>query len=333
MELKDFSRIKGAVDLSLLKKIHIVDVGAGAAYSICDSLVRSGIGKLTVLDFDVVEESNIVRQGYETNDIGKKKVEALGAHLANVNTGTEYRGITENFLSMTDEELDEIFKDADLFLFLTDSFEAQSFGNILALRYQKPAIWAGFYEKSQAAEIGFTIPKITPSCFRCMVSPRYEAQNNSNEEIKVSSNCNTIFHSQLLDSFIGMLVMAILHNDTTGFEFSNWFGDYWDRNLIQIKVHPDYGIEKGSLFQRVFASTEGRAFNFNAIWQKIEPEIPPKYKLCPDCKGELASLVLKGLDMPDIPPPIDDSLPGQNPNKHRMFWCPDRPFPNYKKRK
>ena len=330
MELTDFSRIEEAVDLSLLKKTQIVVVGAGGAYSICDSLVRFGIKKLTVLDFDEVEESNIVRQGYETADIGKKKVDALGIHLARINTGTIYKGITENFLSMTDKELDGIFKDANLFLFLTDSFEAQSFGNILALRYQKPAIWAGYYEKSRAAEIGFTIPKITPSCFRCMVSPRYEVQNNSNEEIKVSSNCNTIFHSLLLDSYVGMLVMAILHNDTTGFEFSNWFGDYWDKNLIQIKVHPDYGTEKGSLFQRVFAPTEGRAFNFNAIWQNIEPEIPPKYKLCPDCKGELASLALKNLDIPESPPPVDSSIPGYNPNKHRGFLCPDRPVPNYK---
>jgi len=186
---------------------------------------------------------------------------------------------------MTDKELDDIFMEADIFLFLTDSFEAQSFGNILALKYGKPAIWAGYYEKSQCAEIVFTIPFVTPSCFRCAVSPRYDAQKNSATEIKASSNCNTIFHSALLDSYVGMLLLAILHNDTKGFEFSNWFGRKWDRNLIQIKVNPEYGKEEGSLFQRVFEPTEGRAFNFNAIWQKIEPEIPPKYLLCPDCKG------------------------------------------------
>lgn len=325
MVLKDFSRIEGAVDLSLLNKTHIVVVGAGGAYSICDSLVRFGIKKLTVLDFDEVEESNLVRQGYEYGDIGNKKVDALGAHLAKINSGTEYRGITKNFLSMNNEELDEIFKDSDLYLFLTDSFEAQSFGNILALRYQKPAIWAGFYEKSHAAEIGFTIPKITPSCFRCMVSPRYEAQNSSDEEIKISSNCNTIFHSMLLDSYVGILVMAILHNGTKGFEFSNWFGKYWDRNLIQIKVHPDYGTNKGSLFQRVFSHTEGRAFNFNAIWQKIEPEIPPKYKLCPDCKGVLHS-TLGVLQSPVLPPPIDNALPGQKHIRLGGILCPNRPL-------
>jgi len=172
---------------------------------------------------------------------------------------------------------------------LTDSFEAQSFGNKLALKYRKPAIWAGYYEKSHCAEIVFTIPGVTPGCFRCAVSPRYAEQNNSKEEIKASSASNTIFHSMLLDSYIGMLVLAILHNDTKGYEFSNWFGHYWDRNLIQIKVNPRYGNEPGSLFQRTFSNTEGRACNFNAVWQKIEPEVPPKYKFCPDCFGGLYS--------------------------------------------
>ena len=285
MKLMDFSRIERAVDLQLLQNFHIIGIGAGGAYCLYDSLIRSGIGKLTVLDFDQVEEVNIVRQGYETNQIGLNKVAALGDHLSKVNTGTDFCGITDNFLSMPDSELDAIFGKGDLFLFLTDSFEAQSFGNILAQRYNKPAIWAGFYEKSQCAEIVFFIPEVTPACFRCVVSPRYKVQSESTKEIKVSSNCNTIFHSQLLDSFVGMIAMAILHNDTTGFEFSNWFGKFWNRNLIQFKVHPDYGNETGNLFQRVFEPTNGRAFTFNAIWQSIEVEKPPKYKLCPDCKG------------------------------------------------
>jgi molybdopterin/thiamine biosynthesis adenylyltransferase len=290
MRQQDYSRIEGAVSIELLKKKHILAIGAGGAYSFYDGLARSGIGKLTVLDFDEVEGVNLVRQGYEKADIGKKKVDALGEHLKKVNPNLNYKGITKNFLTMSQQERDELFADVDFFAFLTDSFEAQSQGNLIALMHNKPALWAGYYEKSQCAEIVFTIPGVTPSCFRCGVSPRYEAQNNSQQEIKASSNCNTIFHSQLLDSYIGMIVLAILHNDTTGYEFSNWFGTYWDRNLIQIKVHPQYSHEKGNLFERVFAPTDGRAFTFNAIWQKIEPEVPPKYQLCPDCKGSLLAL-------------------------------------------
>lgn len=283
MKLTNFSRIENAVNIQLIKNSHIVAVGAGGAYSLYESLVRTGFGKMTIMDFDQVEESNIVRQGYETSQIGNNKVDALGEKLKKVNTGTDYRGITKNFLKMDQKELDSIFKDADIMLFLTDSFPAQSFGNILALKYKKPAIWAGFYERSQCAEIVFYIPGVTPACFRCAVSPRYDAQAKAPNEIKASSNCNTIFHSQLLDAFIGMLVLAILHNNTRGFEFSNWFSGYWDKNLIQFKVHPDYGMNAGTLFERTFKPTDGMTFTFNAIWQTIEPEHPPKYQPCPDC--------------------------------------------------
>ena len=285
MKIENYSRISGAVNVDLLQNIHIVGVGAGGAYCLYESLARSAVGKLTVLDFDTVDDVNLTRQGYETHQIGKRKVDALGEHLKNVNEGLEYTGITKNFLEMNDAELDSIFGKADLFLFLTDSFPTQAFGNKLALRYGKPAIWAGFYEKSQCAEIVFTIPGVTPACFRCAVSPRYEAQQQSEKEIVVSSGCNTIFHSQVLDAYVGMILMAILHNDVSGYEFSNWFGKQWERNLLQLKIHPNYGTEQGSLFQRVFEPTEDRVFTFNSIFQKIEAECPPKYEPCPDCGG------------------------------------------------
>ncbi|HCY75772.1 MAG TPA: hypothetical protein DHV28_07605 [Ignavibacteriales bacterium] len=294
-KIENYNRINGAVNVDLLQHTHIIGVGAGGAYCLYESLARSATGKLTVSDFDTVDDVNLTRQGYEMHQLGKLKVDALGEHLLNVNAGLDYTGITKNFLVMDDNELDSIFGKGDLFLFLTDSFSAQAFGNKLALRYGKPAIWAGFYEKSQAAEIVFTIPGVTPACFRCAVSPRYEAQQNSKSEIRISSNCNTIFHSQILDAYVGMLIMAILHNDVPGYEFSNWFGNRWERNLLQLKIHPAYGTEVGSLFQRTFAGSEGRAITFNSVFQKIEAECPPKYKPCPDCggSGDLRSCIHK----------------------------------------
>jgi molybdopterin/thiamine biosynthesis adenylyltransferase len=290
MVLTDFSRIsqpdnlqcKGAVDINILRNSKVVGIGAGGAYCLYDSLARSGLGKLIVIDFDDVEAVNIVRQGFESNQIGMSKVEALSEHLHKVNEGLNFRGISKNIFDLTQEEKDEIFGDADILLFLTDSFKAQAYGNKLALEYGKPAIWAGFYEKSQCAEIVFTIPGVTPACFRCAVSPRYEAQENSFQEILVSSACNTMMHSQLLDSYIGMILFAILHNDTEGYEFSNWFGSHWDRNLLQIKINPRY---ESNLFDRSLVSAEGRCPNFTAIWQKVEEEKAPKYTDCPDCEG------------------------------------------------
>ena len=288
MELTDFSRIKDAVDLRLVQNTHIVGVGAGGSFCLFDALVRSGIGQLTVLDFDHVEATNLVRQGYDGAAIGRPKVEALGEHLFRINSGTKFTGITKNFLDMDEDELDAVFGPADVLLFMTDSFKAQAFGNKLALRYQKPAIWAGYYERSQCAEIVFSVPGTTPGCFRCAVSDRYVKQAEQPGGIAISSNCNMMMHSMLVDSLVGLLTMAILHNGTSGYEFSNWFGDHWNRNLIQFKVHPNPETAQGAYFQtRMVLPTEGRGFNFNAIWQEIKEENPANgygYH-CPDCGG------------------------------------------------
>lgn len=292
----DFSRIEQAVDTATLHATHIVIVGAGGSYNLIINLARCGVGRLTVLDFDTVEEKNIPRQGYNISDVGMYKVKALHTKVFYVNPDVQYRGITKNFLDMTEEELDAVFKDADMFLFLTDSFTAQAFGNILSLKYNTPALWGGWYAQSRTAEIFFQVPTYTPSCFRCAVSPRYKA--NEKEEISVSSNANTIFHSELLDSMIGMLTMAILHRHYTGSEDKEsalMFQSLLDadgvlrHNLLQFKVHPLGG---NPLFEQAYTSLGEVAQLFTPMWQEIEPELLPDYeKDCPDCKGTLNELV------------------------------------------
>ena len=282
----NYSRIKQSVSVERVQKVKVAVVGAGGAPNLVLGCARSGFGNITVLDFDKVDDTNLVRQGYEQADIGKYKVDALEAKVKAINPETNYVGITKNFLDMTEGELDAIFKDADILLFLTDSFKAQSFGNLLALKYQKPALWAGWYAKSRTAELFFQIPNVTPACFRCAMSSRYEA--NKKEEIKISSNCNTIFHSELLDSIIGMTMLGILHRDTKysdkeahlfykGLEVDgklNW-------NFMQFKAHPLGG---NRLFDENFKNLGRRANNFVSCWQEVHPERKPQYPYdCPDC--------------------------------------------------
>ncbi|MEM6719189.1 MAG: ThiF family adenylyltransferase [Bacteroidota bacterium] len=292
----DFSRIEHAADIPALQQSHIVIVGAGGSYNLVINLARCGVGTLTVLDFDTVEESNIVRQGYDYDTIGLHKVAALETKVKKVNPNTRYKGITKNFLDMSEEELDKIFLNADLFLFLTDSFRAQSFGNILALKYNTPALWAGWYAHSRTAEIFFQVPQDTPSCFRCAVSSRYAA--NQKKEVTVSSNANTIFHSELLDSYIGMLTLAILHRDNKkeDKECKRFYKSLFDvdgvlrHNFLQFKVHPLGG---NPLFDAAYANLGKTAQLFTPIWQRIDPELTPKYEQdCPDCRGILNGQII-----------------------------------------
>lgn len=283
----DYSREADAVDIDILKKSKIVIVGTGGMYEGASMFARCGIAEVIAIDPDIVDNTNLCRQGYLPRQVGMKKVDALGEHLREINPNIKFKGYPVKLQDLTPEQEAEIFSSATVAIFTTDSFEAQAYGNKIALRYNIPAIWGGFYEKSLASEIVFYIPGVTPACFRCAVSPRYKFQeeykaNNNGKELSISSACNTIFHSALLDAQIGMLTMAIIHNKTEGKTFSGWFGDYFDRNLIQMKVIPLY---HSKLFDRVFAESGDAAFLFESVWQHIEPERPPKYALCPDCHG------------------------------------------------
>lgn len=293
----NYKRINDSVDIALLQNTHIVVVGAGGAKHLILNLARTGIGKLTVLDIDTVEDTNIVRQGYDQGDIGKYKVDALKDKIERINPNLQFNGITKNFLSMHSSELDEVFGSGDMFLFLTDSFKAQSFGNVLALAYRKPALWAGWYAKSRTAEIFFQIPGYTPACFRCAVSSRYEAQEQ--KRIAISSHCNTIFHSELLDSYIGFLTLGILHRDQpdSSKEYATFFkgllsdNGVLDWNFLHLKAHPLGGHP---LFDSSYNPLGKRAQNFVSCWQKVEPELKPSYPFdCPDCKGLLNDLIIK----------------------------------------
>lgn len=70
------------------KEIHIIGVGAVGSF-IALTLAKLGIPKITIWDFDTVDEHNITNQVYTTKDIGKPKVEALKQHLLDNNPNME----------------------------------------------------------------------------------------------------------------------------------------------------------------------------------------------------------------------------------------------------
>ena len=68
--------------LQALREAHVGIIGAGGLGSnVAMMLARSGIRLLTILDHDVVEASNLNRQAFFPEDVGKPKVRALSAYL------------------------------------------------------------------------------------------------------------------------------------------------------------------------------------------------------------------------------------------------------------
>ncbi|TCO77478.1 sulfur carrier protein ThiS adenylyltransferase ThiF [Marinisporobacter balticus] len=95
-----------------VKKACVGIAGLGGLGSnVAISLARIGIGKLLLVDFDVVEPSNLNRQQYFIKHIGMKKTEALADVLKNINPFVE---VERKDLYLDESNIEDCFKEADI---------------------------------------------------------------------------------------------------------------------------------------------------------------------------------------------------------------------------
>lgn len=83
----------------------------GLGSTVAIALARVGVGKLVLVDFDVVEPSNLNRQQYFVDQIGMQKTDALAATLARVNP---YVRLELHPIRLTTENIPHVFKDCSI---------------------------------------------------------------------------------------------------------------------------------------------------------------------------------------------------------------------------
>ena len=69
---------------SCRERLHIIGCGAVGS-TVAENLVRIGMTKITLYDFDTVEKHNVSNQMFRGIDIGKPKVQALAEYLQEIN--------------------------------------------------------------------------------------------------------------------------------------------------------------------------------------------------------------------------------------------------------
>lgn len=105
----NLSRLESLVGKDSLKKLknkHVLICGVGGVGSfVAEALARSGIGKLTLIDFDKIDPSNLNRQLMTNkNNIGNIKVDELKKHLEEISDAKIY---TKNIFIDDDFKLDK----------------------------------------------------------------------------------------------------------------------------------------------------------------------------------------------------------------------------------
>lgn len=152
---------------SRLSKKHVLVIGAGALGTGCaEILVRAGVGKLTIVDRDYVEWSNLQRQQlYCEEDANLRIPKAVAAkeRLTLINSTVE---ITSHVMDVSVEEIKQLVTDVDVIMDATDNFEIRMIINDISQKYKIPWIYGacvGSYG------ISYTIiPGETP-CLSCLL--------------------------------------------------------------------------------------------------------------------------------------------------------------------
>ncbi len=95
---KRYSRQKDIVPAERIAGCKATVIGVGAiGRQVALQLTAIGIPRLQLVDFDVVEESNLASQGYLEEDLGKLKVEATARLCRKINSGAELPVLPKRF--------------------------------------------------------------------------------------------------------------------------------------------------------------------------------------------------------------------------------------------
>ena len=132
----------GAAGQAKLRAAHAAVVGVGATGAAAAGLLaRAGVGRLTLIDRDFVEPSNLQRQVlFDENDAREAlpKAEAGRRHLLRVNADVEVRG---EIADLTPSNAEALLAGADLVLDCTDNFETRYLLNDVCVRDGRPWIY------------------------------------------------------------------------------------------------------------------------------------------------------------------------------------------------
>jgi adenylyltransferase/sulfurtransferase len=147
-----------------LKESSVLLIGAGGLGSPASLyLAAAGVGRIGIVDFDVVDESNLQRQiVHDTTWVGKPKLDSAKARLSALNPHVE---IETYSTALTSENALVIMKDYDVVVDGTDNFETRYLTNDACYFLKKPNVYGSIFRFEGQASVFW--PDRGP-CYRCL---------------------------------------------------------------------------------------------------------------------------------------------------------------------
>ena len=168
-EIERYSRHLLIPDIALegqkkLAQAKVLLIGAGGLGSPLGMyLGAAGVGKIGIVDFDVVDSTNLQRQIlYSTSDVGRPKLEAAEERIRGINPHVEVE--TFNTRLSSDNALD-IFKNFDIVIDGTDNFPTRYLVNDACVLLGKANVYGSIFRFEGQSSVFYA--KEGP-CYRCL---------------------------------------------------------------------------------------------------------------------------------------------------------------------
>lgn len=151
--------------LEILKQRHVAIIGLGGlGCPVAQYLSTSGLGKITLIDDDVVDETNLQRQIlYTSEDLGLYKADVACKRLKILNPDINIEGYNIRF---TNDSV-SLMKDVDIIIDATDNFKSRSLINKISLFLKKPLVM-GAAIKMQGQVAVFRNDLSDMPCYNCL---------------------------------------------------------------------------------------------------------------------------------------------------------------------
>lgn len=152
-----------------LKAAKILVVGAGGlGCPVLLYLTAAGVGTIGIVDYDMVDESNLQRQIlFNTHDVGTSKVEAAQKRLLDLNP---YIDVKTYSIKLTSQNALNIIKDYDVVIDGTDNFPTRYLVNDACVLLNKPNVHGSIFRfEGQVSVFNYTNASgVTGPNYRCL---------------------------------------------------------------------------------------------------------------------------------------------------------------------
>ncbi len=153
--------MEGQLKLKAAKVLLIGTGGLGAPLGLY--LTAAGVGRLGLVDFDVVDFTNLQRQvTFTTQDVGKRKIEAARDRLQGLNPEIQ---IDTHETKLTSENALTILRDYDIIVDGTDNFPTRYLVNDACVLLGKPNVYGSIFRFEGQATV-FALDD--GPCYRCL---------------------------------------------------------------------------------------------------------------------------------------------------------------------